>query len=247
MIEQTIQKLKEMKMHGFARALEEQLSNPAAMELSFEERISLLVDQEENERMNRKIQRLLKAAKFAKSACVEDIDFRHDRGLKRSEIASLSTCTWIQRANHLILTGPTGTGKTWLACALGNRACRSGLSVRFYKMVELLRDMSIAKHDGSYKKMLARLIRYDLLILDDFGAHPMEIGGKSILYEIVDGREERGSIIVTSQLPVGTWHKFVGGKNGTIGDATLDRLIGGAYRIELSGDSFRRRRKVELD
>lgn len=247
MIEQTMQKLKEMKLNGFARALEEQLSNPSVISLSFEERLSMLVDQEENDRMNRKVQRLLRAAKLEKPACIEDIDFRAERGLKQSEVASLSTCTWIRKATNIIFTGPTGTGKTWLACALGNRACRCGFSVRFYKVIELLRDLKIAKRDGSHRKMLAKLVRYDLLILDDFGTHPIEIGDKSLLYEVVDGRDERKSIIITSQLPVGAWHKYVGGKNGTLGDASLDRISGNAYVIKLSGDSFRRRRKVELD
>jgi len=247
MIEHTIRKLNEMKLYGMASCLENQLSDPTTLSLSFEERVGLLVDHESTSRDNRKLQRLLKAAKFRISACVEDIDYRKERGLKQSEIASLSSCVWIQRKLNLIITGPTGTGKTWLACALGNKACRHGLSVRFVKVGDLLRDMNIARQDGSYKRLIARLVKYDLLILDDFGTHTIDSLGRSDLLEIIDGRTERGSVLVTSQLPVSKWHDYLSGGNSTVADAILDRLTGGSARIEISGGSYRRHRKVELD
>ena len=189
----------------------------------------------------------MKAARFRTQACIEDIDYRKDRGLKQNEIASLSTCVWIHRALNLIITGPTGTGKTWLACAFGNKACRLGLSVRFYKVGELLQDLKLAKGDGSYRKLVTKLSKFNLLILDDFGISAIDAEDRSNLLEVIDERVERGSILVTSQIPVSKWHDYLSGGNSTVADAILDRLTSGTARVEISGGSYRRHRKVELD
>jgi len=236
----TINKLRQMKLHGMADCYENQLSSPAAMSLSFEERVGLIIDNEQTYQKNRKLQRLLKAAKFKTNACVEDIDFRHSRGLKKAEIAELISGNWIHKGFNLIVTGPTGCGKTWLASALGNHNCRQGLSVRFYKLTELLEDLHLAQGDGSYRRLIVRLSKFDLLILDDFGICPIDAAARNDLLEVIDARTEKKSTLITSQISVDQWHKYLGGKNPTVADAILDRILGAAARLELSGESMRR-------
>jgi len=242
--EDTINKLRQMKLHGMADCYGNQLTSPAAMSLSFEERMGLIVDTEQTYQKDRKLQRLLKAAKFKTNACVEDIDFRHSRGLDKAEMASLISGNWINKGFNLIITGPTGCGKTWLGSALGNHNCRQGKSVRFYKLAELLEDLHLAQGDGSYRRLIVRLSKFDLLILDDFGICPIDAAGRNDLLEVIDARTENKSTLITSQIPVAEWHKYLRGKNATVADVFLDRALGAVIRLELSGESMRRNKKL---
>ena len=243
----TLRKLNEMNLFGLARGFEEQLTSTSANHLSFEERIGLLVDQEMTFRENRRLQRLLKAAKFRESACVEDIIYRPERGMERSLVASFALGNWIRQGNNLIVTGPTGSGKTWLSCALGNKACRLGMTVLFYRLSLLLEDLAISHGDGSFRKRLNQLAKADLLILDDFGMAALNAIGRNDLLEVIDQRTGNRSTLITSQLPVDRWHDYLSGGNPTMADAILDRLVSGAHRIELKGDSMRKRRGQNED
>ncbi|MGB8517265.1 MAG: IS21-like element helper ATPase IstB [Gallionella sp.] len=240
MTNDTIRKLNEMKLFGMVKGLEEQVASANVMQLSFEERIGLLVDQEATYRDNRRLTSLLRNAKLRETACVEDIDYRAGRGLDRSEIASLSLCDWINNGINLIITGPTGGGKTWLGCALGNRACRQGLTVSFQRLPLLLEDLSVSHGDGSFRKRLAQLAKVDLLILDDFGMATLNAVGRNDLLEVIEQRCGNRSTLLTSQLPVNRWHDYLSGGNPTVADAILDRLVSGSNRIELKGDSMRK-------
>lgn len=242
MTQDTIRKLNEMKLYGMARGFEDQLASAQAMHLSFEERIGLLVDQETTYRDNRRLASLLRSAKLRENACVEDIDFHPGRGLDRGEIASLALCNWIGHGNNLIITGPTGGGKTWLGCALGNQACRQGLSVSFQRLPLLLEDLAISHGDGSFRKKLAQLAKVDLLILDDFGMAALNAVGRNDLLEVIEQRCGSRSTLITSQLPVDRWHDYLSGGNPTVADAILDRLVSGSHRIALKGESMRKLR-----
>jgi len=239
----TINKLRQMKLHGMADCYDNQLSSPAAMSLSFEERIGLIVDTEQTYQKDRKLQRLLRAAKFKTDACVEDIDFRHSRNLNQATVATLISGNWVSQGFNLIITGPTGCGKTWLASALGNHNCRQGLSVRFYKLAELLEDLHLAQGDGSFRNLVNRLSKLDLFIIDDFGICPIDAAARNDLLDLIDARTGKKSILITSQIPVDQWHKYLGGKNPTVADAILDRILGATTRLELSGESMRRNKK----
>lgn len=238
----TMRKLNEMKLFGMARGFENQLAGTTAGPLSFEERFGLLVDQEITWRENRRLQRLLQLAKLRENACVEDIDFRPGRGLERAEVASLALGNWIRHGQNLILTGPTGGGKTWLACALGNQACRQGLSVSFLRLPLLLEDLAVSHGDGSFRKRLMQLAKVELLILDDFGMAALNAIGRNDLLEVIECRCGARSTLITSQLPVDRWHDYLAGGNPTVADAILDRLVSGAHRIELKGESMRKLR-----
>lgn len=236
----TLRKLNEMKLFGMARGFESQMASAAAGHLGFEERFGLLVDQETTYRDNRRLQRLLQTAKLRENACVEDIDYRTGRGLDRSEVASLALCNWIRNGLNLIVTGPTGGGKTWFACALGNQACRQGLSVLFARLPLLLEDLAVSHGDGSFRKRLAQLAKVDLLILDDFGMATLNAHGRNDLLEVIEQRCGARSTLITSQLPVDRWHDYLSGGNPTVADAILDRLVSGSHRIELKGESMRK-------
>lgn len=238
----TLRKLNEMKLFGMAKGFENQLAGTTAGPLSFEERFGLLVDQEITWRENRRLQRLLQLAKLRENACVEDIDFRPGRGLERAEVASLALGNWIRHGQNLILTGPTGGGKTWLACALGNQACRQGLSVSFLRLPLLLEDLAVSHGDGSFRKRLMQLAKVELLILDDFGMAALNAIGRNDLLEVIECRSGNRSTLITSQLPVDRWHDYLAGGNPTVADAILDRLVSGAHRIELKGESMRKLR-----
>ena len=238
----TMRKLNELKLFGMARGFDNQLSSAAAAHLSFEDRFGLLVDQEVTYRENRRLKRLLQVAKLRESACLEDVDYRAGRGLERSEMASLGLCTWIRHGINLIITGPTGGGKTWLACALGNQACRQGLTVTFQRLPLLLEELAISHGDGSFRKRLNTLAKVDLLILDDFGMAVLNAVGRNDLLEVIEQRTGNRSTLITSQLPVDRWHDYLSGGNPTMADAILDRLVSGAHRMELKGESMRRLR-----
>jgi DNA replication protein DnaC len=212
MTQETIRKLNEMKLIGMADAFQDQLSSTSVLHLSFEERFAMLVDQELTSRDNRRLQRLLKAAKFKVNACIEDIDYNsQDRKLDRSEIATLALCDWIARGMNLIITGRTGSGKTWIACALGNQACRKGYSVLFKRLPLLLEELGVSHGDGTYLKRLNQLASVDLLILDDFGISPLKAISRNDLLELIDQRNGNKSTIITSQLSVSKWHDYLSG------------------------------------
>lgn len=239
---QTLEALRRLKLLGLARAYEQQLEQPAASELSFDERLAMLVSMEETTRDERRQARLLKQARLRQSsACVEDIDYRHPRGLERSRMAQLITCDFIRQRQNLLLVGSTGTGKSWLACALGQAACRQGLSVRYERVPRLLETLRLSRGDGSFGKKLQTLAKIDLLILDDFGLKPLTQAEKHDLLEIIEDRHALRSTIVTSQLPVKVWHEYLG--EPTVADALLDRLLNNAHRLELSGESLRKNGK----
>lgn len=242
MTQDTISKLNKMKLFGMVGGFENQMSSASAMHLSFEERFGLLVDQEATYRDNRRLMSLLRNAKLRESACVEDIDYRAGRGLDRSEVASLAMCNWIGHGINLIITGPTGGGKTWLGCALGNQACRQGLTVSFQRLPLLLEDMAVSHGDGSFRKRLTQLAKVDLLILDDFGMATLNAVGRNDLLEVIEQRCGKRSTLITSQLPVNRWHDYLSGGNPTVADAILDRLVSGANRMELKGESMRKLR-----
>lgn len=238
----TLRKLNEMKLFGMARGFEEQAASAAATHLAFEERFGLLVDQEVTYRENRRLKRLLQAARLRESACMEDIDYRSGRGLDRSEMASLALCNWIRHGINVIVTGPTGGGKTWLGCALGNQACRQGLTVMFHRLPLLLEELAVSHGDGSFRKRLNQLAKVDLLVLDDFGMAVLNAVGRNDLLEVIEQRSGQRSTLITSQLPVDRWHDYLSGGNPTMADAILDRLVSGAHRIELKGESMRKLR-----
>lgn len=243
MTQATTSKLHEMKLFGMAHAFENQLESPQSGNLSFEERFGLLVDQEHTYRDNRRLQRLLKAAKLRETACVEDIDYRAERGLDRAEIASLSLCNWIQHGHNLIVTGPTGSGKTWMACALATQACRLGMTVSFQRLPLLLEDLAVSHGDGSFRKRLGQLAKVELLILDDFGLAALNAIGRNDMLEIIESRSGALATLITSQLPVDRWHDYLSGGNPTVADAILDRLVSGSQRLEIKGESMRKKRK----
>lgn len=245
---QTINKLKEMKLVGMANGFEELLMNSASHSLSFEERFGMLVDYESSYRQNNRLKRLLKTATLqVASACVEDINFSHNRGLDQSQMASLISCNWIQQGHNLVITGPTGCGKTWLSCALGNQASRCGLSVKFHRFSLLCEELLLSHADGSFRKRLTQLAKYDLLILDDLGTSSMEMRHREDFLEILDARTRGKSTIITSQLPIDRWHEYLNEGNPTIADAIMDRITHSLIQLGLKGDSLRSKGKVKLD
>jgi len=235
----TLEKLTSMRLPGMVAALEEQIQTRDIEALSFDERLGLLVDREMTVRHSSRMARRLKAAKLPQNACVEDIDYRHRRGLDRAVVAQLATGSWITRHQNLLITGPTGTGKSWLASALAQKACREELSVLYRRCPRLGPELEIARGDGRYPKLLAAYARIDLLVLDDWGPSPMTDPLRHDLLEILEDRYQRRSTLVTSQLPVDVWHDYLG--DPTLADAILDRLVHNAHRITLKGGSMRKR------
>ena len=240
--EETFQKLSDMRMHAFARALHEQLDHADKYaELAFDERLGLIVDREWTEREGRSLTRRLQLARLReKTACIEDIDFRHPRGLDRALVRRLATGEWITKHQNVIVTGKTGCGKTFLACALGHKACRDGHTAIYRRVPRLLHEIALSRGDGSYTRLLARLAKTDLLILDDWGLAPLGDQERRDILEVLEDRCGSRSTVVASQLAVKTWHEYIG--DPTIADAVLDRLVHNAHRIDLKGESMRKNR-----
>ena len=238
----TLKKLHSLKLSGMVNALEEQIQMGDLKELSFEERLGLLVDREVTERRNRKLQTLLKKAKLRLNASIEDIDYRHPRGLDKSLILSLASCQWVEEHNNILITGPTGAGKSYLACALAQKACREDYRTLYIRLSRLLQELAMARGDGRYGKMLINLAKHDLLVIDDWGLAPLDDHGRRDILEILEDRHNIRSTIVTSQVPLENWHEIIG--DPTIADAILDRLVHNAYKITLKGESMRKKLKT---
>jgi DNA replication protein DnaC len=239
--QQTIEKLQEMKLHGMLLALEEQTQDTDIQRLSFEERLGLLVEREWVVRQDRRLTNRLKTAKLKFQACMEDIDYRAPRpGLDRALMRTLATCTWVREHQGVIIVGPTGIGKTYLACALANKACREGFSACYTRVPRLLHEVSIARGDGSYLKLLSKLARIDVLVMDDWGLSPLGDFERRDILEILEDRCEARSTIVTSQLPTKKWYEVLG--EPTVADAIMDRLIHCSHKIQLKGPTMRNKK-----
>jgi len=235
----TLDTLQTLRLTGMYQALVEQLQMPDIAALTFEERLGLLVDRESTERENRRRTTRLRQAKLRQTACIEDIDYRHPRGLETSLMARLATCQWVRERHNVFITGPTGIGKTWLGCALGHKACREGLTALSLRLPRFLPALPIAKGPGRYGKLLTTLAKTDVLMLDDWGLAPFSDENRRDVLEIVEDRHDRRATILTSQLPVEHWHDALG--DPTLADAILDRLVHNAYKIALHGESMRKR------
>jgi DNA replication protein DnaC len=236
----TLQQLHSLRLTGMAEALSQQIDQPNTFEeLGFRERLSLLVNSEATCRDNRKITRLLKQAKLRLNAQPADIDYRAQRGLHKDTIAQLLQLDWIRQHRNLLIEGPTGTGKTFLACALGQHACEQGISVRYYRASRLFENLTIAHGDGSFGKLLTQLAKTELLIIDDWGLQILTQAQRNDLLEIIEDRHGRGATLITSQLPIAHWHEAIG--DPTLADAILDRLLHNAHKIKLTGESMRKK------
>ena len=239
----THEKLHQLRLSGMARALAQQGTMAEIGQLSFEERLGLLVDCEVAERESRQNSARLKRAKLKQAATPEDVDFRHSRGLDRTLFTRLMTCRWVAEHQNVLLCGPTGVGKTFLACALANQACRQGYSALYVRLPRLLSELALGRGDGSYGKTLAQLAKTTVLVIDEWGLPKLTDEGRRDLLEIFDDRHQSGSTIITSQLPQEHWHESIG--DPTLADAILDRLVHQAHSINLSGESMRKKAKPE--
>ncbi len=236
----TVEKLKEMRLKGMANAYEDQMQTPDIASLCFDERLGLLVDREQTERENRRLKTRLTNAKLKQQASMEDIDYSDKRKLDKAQLLDLGSCRWLKEHNNLLVTGGTGAGKTYLACALAQKACREGFTSLYLRLPRLFGDLTIAKGDGRYSKLLMRYSKVDLIILDDWGISPMTGENRRDLLEILDDRYEKKSTLITSQLPVDKWHRYL--EDPTLADAILDRVVHNAYRVEMGGESIRKRK-----
>ncbi len=243
LIHPTLDQLRTLRLDGMAKALEEQLQMSDIEDLPFTDRLALLIDRESTERASRRLRTRLKQAKLRQgNACVEDIDYRTRRGLDKGLFLALSSCDWVAQHRNVLLTGPTGVGKTFLACALAQKACREGYKVQYLRVPRLFEELRLAHVDGRYPKLMAGLAKTDLLVLDDWGLAPLADADRHELLEILEDRHEVRSTMVTSQLPVDDWYEAI--DHPTLADAILDRLVHNAYRLALKGESMRRKKAL---
>ncbi len=238
--QQTLDKMNAMKLSGMADAFQQQLRAGEHARLSFEERLGLLIDSEWSVREQRKLTRRLRVAKLRYQASLEDVNFKHPRSLDRQQVLSLGSCEWVQSRHNLVIMGPTGIGKSYLACAFVERACRRGFSASYLRLPRLLQQLAVARGDGSYERVLARLAKLDLLAIDDWLLAPLRDGERRDLIEVIEDRSERASTLIASQLPSKNWHAVIGDPN--LADSICDRLLHNAHRIELKGPSIRNTR-----
>jgi DNA replication protein DnaC len=230
--EHTLDQLRRLRLDGMVRALEEQATNSAAAALGFDERFTLLVQREIAWRDDRRVARLLKAAKLkVSSACIEEINWRASRALDRALISALASGDWLRHAQNCLITGATGSGKTWLSCALAHQAARSGFSVLYTRAARLFDELQVAHGDGSFARRLAQLARLDLIVIDDFALAPMSAPERNDLLELLDDRVGTRSTLITSQLPVKAWHTYL--DDPTLADAILDRIVHSSHKLEL--------------
>jgi DNA replication protein DnaC len=235
----TLEKLQTRRLDGMFKALTEQMAMPESETLSFEERLGLLADRELTQRQDRRLKTRLRQARLKQHACIEDLDYRAPRGLDKALMLQLATCRWVHEGLNLIINGPTGVGKTWIACALAQKACREGHTALYLRLPRLLEDLGLAHGDGRFTKLMAGFAKTDLIILDDWGLAKFTAEQRRDLLELLDDRHGIRSTVVTSQVPVDHWHDVIG--DPTLGDAILDRLVHSAYRINLKGESMRKR------
>ena len=238
LIEQTFEKLYDMKLNGMADAFKEQMEQPDIRDLAFEERFALLIDRQWTWKEDRRMKRLLSNAKLKINACIEDIDYKTPRGLDKSLILRLANCDWIKNAHNIIITGPTGVGKTYLACAMANKACRMGYTAFYIRVPKLFQDLALARGDGSLPKIMKKLARAKLLVIDDLGLAPMNAQERRDLLEVIEDRHGLTSTIVSAQVPIDLWHENI--RDPTIADAIMDRLVHNAYKIKIKGESMRK-------
>jgi DNA replication protein DnaC len=235
----TIEKLEAMRLHGMAQALRELAANEESRELSFEDRLALLVDRQFTWRQNEALQARLRRAKLRNNACVEDIDYRAARGLDKTLLRSLATdSAWVARHENVFVCGPTGVGKSYLACALAQKACRDGYSAFYARAAALFRDLALARADGSLRQMLLRLSKVDVVVVDDWAMTPLGESDARDFWEVCEDRCQTRSLVLTSQLPVAKWHQQIG--DSTVAEGILDRIVHRAHRIELRGESMRK-------
>ena len=237
----TKEKLHALRLHGMIEAIERQEQDETARELSFLDRLALLIDQQWNWRENQALTRRVKASRLRGTACVEDIDYRAERGLNRSVIRALAQeSSWVKNHEHIFVLGPTGVGKSYVASALAQKACRDGYSVYYTRATALFRDLNLARADGSLRQLLKRLNRIDVLAIDDWAMAPMTESERRDFWEIAEDRYQTRSMILASQLPVSRWHEQIG--DPTLADGILDRMVHNAHRIEMRGESMRKQR-----
>ena len=238
----TIDKLNAMGLTAMAQAFQDQVNSPDMAALSFDERFGLIVDFQATAIENRRMRNRLKSARLRLAASIEDLDFRSSRNLDRATVMSLAQNRWVLSHHNILITGPTGAGKSYLACALAQKACRDGHTTLYHRLPKLLQDIALARLDGRYPKIMAALFKCEVLILDDLLITPLTRDDQKELLEIIEERYDRKATLVTSQLPVKAWHDAMQDK--TVADAILDRLVHNAYKLELDGDSMRRRKST---